>query len=270
MKTLLRRGLLWGRGRLPGRRLLGRAFGEFDLQQRREEMANLLVRESGSVVQSGPFAGMELPVESCWGDGDRLAKLLGSYEAELHPWLDRIVKQPHDVVIDIGCAEGYYVTGFALAFAAPTRIFGFDISRKAQRICQSACELNNVSSRVTIGGRCSAENLSLLLSRARRQFLLADCEGAEMELLCNNQDSQLDAADILVECHDFRDRTITTKLRQRLSGTHNIEFVQEQGRDLDQFPFLKRFGGFERALAVCEFRPEVMHWLFFTSKREPA
>jgi len=267
MEDLFKRGLSWFRHRLPGRRLLGRAFGEFDLEDQRKEMADLLIREAGNRVQSGPFAGMELPSEFCWGDGHRLPKLLGSYEAELHPWLDLIVKQPYDLVIDIGCAEGYYVAGLARAFPTSTRILAFDISRKAQRICRSACERNNVSARVTIGGKCGPEELSWLLSEAKRALLLVDCEGGEVELLCDNRDPRLDTADILVECHDFMDRTITPRLYRRFSDTHNIELVGECSRDLEQFPFLKRFNGFQRGLAVCEFRPEVMHWLLCTAKR---
>jgi hypothetical protein len=72
--------------------VLGRAFGDFGVELQREEMTNLLVGQTGNIVQSGPFTGMELPTESVWGDGDRLPKLLGSYEAELHPWLEVIVK----------------------------------------------------------------------------------------------------------------------------------------------------------------------------------
>jgi hypothetical protein len=173
------------------------------------------------------------------------------------------------MVVDIGCSEGYYVVGLARAFPAPTRILGFDISRTAQRICRSACARNNVLSRVTVGGRCSAEDLSLLLSQAKRPFLFLDCEGGELELLCDNRDTQLDAADMLVECHDSIDPTITGRLYRRFSDTHSIQLVKEQSRDFDRFPFLQRLGGLQRALAVCEFRPEIMHWLFFTSKRGP-
>jgi SAM-dependent methyltransferase len=270
MEDLLRRGFSWFRHRLPGRRLLGRAFGEFSLQEQREEIADLLIKEAGNVVQSGPFAGMELPTEFCWGDGHRLPKLLGSYEAELHPWLEAIVKQPYDLVMDIGCAEGYYVVGLARAFPATVRVCGFDISRKAQRICRAACERNGVSDRVTIGGKCDAEDLRLLLSQAKRPLLVVDCEGGEVELLCDNRDPQLDSADILVECHDFMDRAITPKLYRRFSDTHNIEQVRERNRDPEQFPFLQRLGGFQRVLAVCEFRPESMHWLMCTSKRQTA
>jgi SAM-dependent methyltransferase len=270
MEDLFKRGWSWFRGKLPGRRMLGRAFGEFSLEEQREEMAGLLIAETGNVVTSGPFAGMELPTEFCWGDGHRLPKLLGSYEAELHPWLEAIVKQPYDLIVDIGCAEGYYVAGLARAFPAPTRIYGFDISRNAQRICRSACEKNHVSDRVTIGGRCGAEEISSLLSQAKRPLLLVDCEGGEVALLCDNRDPALDFADILVECHDFMDRTITPKLYRRFSDTHNIERVEERNRDPEQFPFLRKFGGFQRALAVCEFRPEPMHWLLCTSNRHPA
>src|ERR1019366_9162631 len=109
-----------------------------------------------------------------------------------------------------------------------TKVFAFDISEEAQRICRIASERNNVSSRIVIGGRCSPEDISSLLSQAKRPFLFMDCEGAELELLCSNRDPNLDGTDILVECHDFVDSTITKRISLRFSDTHNIQMVREQ------------------------------------------
>ena len=40
-------------------------------------------------------------------------KLLGSYEQELQPIIERCVEAPYDCVKNIGCGDGYYAIGMA-------------------------------------------------------------------------------------------------------------------------------------------------------------
>jgi SAM-dependent methyltransferase len=243
-----------------------RVLLECELSDRRETITEHFSQGSGNIVQAGPFKGMEIPTGLSWGDGDRLPKLLGSYEAELHRWISRIVKQRYDIILDVGCAEGYYAVGLARCTAPPTKVLAFDISADARRICALAAEMNGVAGRVLLFDRCSPQALRDVLSKHGRSFALLDCEGAELELLRPDLVPNLRTTDLLVECHDFLDNTITETLCQRLSSTHSIERVDEQPRDFNQFPFLKGLGGFERSLALCEFRPEMMHWLLCISK----
>src|ERR1700678_3778268 len=58
-----------------------RASLAFDLQDMRRDLTERFISTYGNFVQSGPFQGMELPTQFCWSDGDRLPKLIGSYEA---------------------------------------------------------------------------------------------------------------------------------------------------------------------------------------------
>ena len=62
---------------------------------RRRDLLRAVVHQVGWVVQDGPFAGMTLP--EAWGDGALLPKLLGCYEAELHPVLAEIAGAEHDL-----------------------------------------------------------------------------------------------------------------------------------------------------------------------------
>src|SRR5215204_4418004 len=64
------------------------------------------------VVQEGPFAGMRYLSET---RDPILPKLVGSYEAEIQPWIRAAITQRYRRVIDVGCAEGYYAVGMALA-----------------------------------------------------------------------------------------------------------------------------------------------------------
>jgi hypothetical protein len=46
---------------------------------------------TGCTIAAGPFRGMRLVPDITWGGGDVAAKLLGHYEAELHPVIERLV-----------------------------------------------------------------------------------------------------------------------------------------------------------------------------------
>ena len=45
-----------------------------------------------------------------------IPKLLGSYEQELQPLLQRLAAQNYSEIVDIGCAEGYYAIGLGGCF----------------------------------------------------------------------------------------------------------------------------------------------------------
>src|SRR5271170_2035809 len=68
------------------------------------------------VVAAGLFQGLRLLPDVSWGVGDNAAKLVGLYEAELHPALHDLALTPPPVVINVGCAEGYYAVGLARLF----------------------------------------------------------------------------------------------------------------------------------------------------------
>src|ERR1700722_7357586 len=69
------------------------------------DQVNRHIEECGTVVRSGPFAGMVYPLESATSRWS-IPKLLGAYESELHPFLNVVAKRKYDCVIDIGSAEG--------------------------------------------------------------------------------------------------------------------------------------------------------------------
>jgi hypothetical protein len=58
-------------------------------------------------------------------EGCAVPKLLGCYEQELHPALNRAIDTDYGVILNIGCAEGYYPVG--LARVLPTaHVIAFD------------------------------------------------------------------------------------------------------------------------------------------------
>lgn len=243
---------------------VARALLPEGVQSYRAELTHKFIRLYGSSVQDGPFKEMKLPARTSWGDGDTLPKLLGCYEAELEPAVNDALKKEYGLVVNVGCAEGYYAIGLARRLPS-TQVYAFDIDDKARSVCLSGAAINGVRDRMKVGGCCSAEILHRILSSGRKSLLFIDCEGDEVPLLRPDIVPGLQAADIIVECHDFIDSTITATLIERFSATHKICRVKEGERRQPTHPFLASLNSFEEALATCEFRPKRMHWLVLTS-----
>lgn len=228
------------------------------------ERINRFTRQVAQVfqmkVQDGPFAGMLLPVKASWGGGYLAPKIIGCYEAELHKAVEKAVARKPDVVINVGCAEGFYAIGLARRLPK-ARVHAFDISSEAQAACASAAAENGVTDRVTVHGLCDGPQLVELTRTSRRALIVMDCEGAERELLSEETAAALAHCDLIVELHDFVDRTITPTLTARFSRTHKTATIREGARDPSACDPLRTLGSFDRAMLVCEFRPELMHWM---------
>ncbi|HVC60499.1 MAG TPA: hypothetical protein VND19_09090 [Acetobacteraceae bacterium] len=227
---------------------------------RRQDLLAAFVQQHGWTVQAGLFAGMVLPSRACWGDGDLLPKLLGCYEAELHEALTSFVETKPGLIVNVGAAEGYYAVGLARllpgAFA-----HAFDSADAAADICREAARLNGVEARLSIVGTCTPELLQLLLPHASNPLLVRDCEGYERDLLDPRKVPALAGATIVAECHDFIDALITRTLAEQLGASHELYAVREGARDPSISAFLQPFNSLDRWIAVCEYRPCMMHWL---------
>ena len=214
------------------------------------------------VVQNGPFAGMRyaraLPAGSIF-----YPKLLGSYEAELQPVFERIIRTNYTAVVDVGCADGYYAVGLAMRMPGVI-VYAYDIDPSVREICVANAELNGVSDRVRIAPYCDSEELRRL-NLGERAFILADCEGFEMTLFPPDIVSHMVNHDLLIEVHDFIDITIRDTLRERFSATHDATLVDSVDDylkgDVFNFPQLT---GKSRSLkkdVMSERRPGIMQWL---------
>src|SRR5947209_10340484 len=92
---------------------VARALLRHGIENYGSELTRKFIRLCGLAVQDGPFKEMKLAESTSWGDGDTLPKLLGCYEAELHPAVNEALGKDYAAVINVGCAEGYYAIGFA-------------------------------------------------------------------------------------------------------------------------------------------------------------
>ena len=229
-------------------------------RHRINKITQAIIKRNGLKVLAGPFAGMLYVAEP---GGSSLPKLLGSYETELHQWVTAIINTDYRKIINVGCAEGYYAVGLALK-VPETRVFAFDIDPRARQLCEKMAKRNGVSERVEVRGECNCEGLDALLDD--RSLVIIDCEGCELDLLDPGRVPNLRVSDVLVELHDFIDRSISPTIISRFADTHDISLVSGLERDPSNYPALETFNDWDRHVAVAEFRPEQMQWAFMHGK----
>ena len=226
----------------------------------------------GLVVQGGPFAGMVYVAStvSAFSQGvvcksALVPKLLGSYEAELHQIVAKLLKTRYPTVVNIGCGEGYYAVGFALRLPG-ARIYAFDTDPPARNLCAELAHANGVEARVIVAGECDHHRLAALT--LERALIVCDCEGCELDLLRPDLVPGLKACDIVVELHDFIDPRISEIVLSRFEASHKIRLVESTERDPSNYSVLRNLAARDQRLAVNEFRPH-MEWAFMRSKSVP-
>lgn len=212
-------------------------------------------------ILAGPFAGMSYIGGSC---GSLLGpKLIGSYEAEIAPWVSRAIDQAPPRIVDIGCAEGYYAVGFAWRCPS-TRIFAFDSDAEARQNCSQLASLNGVSNRIKIMGRCDIDGLRSCIRP--ETLILCDIEGAERKLLNLRRISALRHAAMIVETHDHAAPGTTDLLVRRFRKTHEIEILSARPRSIADFASLRNFPSELRPSLLSEGRPADQRWLRLTPR----
>jgi hypothetical protein len=234
-------------------RLLGR--------WRSRVIANTYLTHEGAVIRGGIFAGMRY-VETAT-EGALIPRLLGSYEAELHPFLRAFAAEGVDDVVDVGCAEGYYAVGLA-RLMPEVAVHAFDIDEKARRACAELAVRNDVADRVTIGGAFAEDGFQAFAGR--RVLVMVDAEGAELDILRPDRNPALAAMRIVVETHDVYRRGALQTLMDRFSPTHEIVVVREQPKTADLPAWLYDLSHLDQLLAVWEWREAPTPWLVMRPK----
>ncbi|MDF1663507.1 MAG: hypothetical protein P1V97_17180 [Planctomycetota bacterium] len=218
-------------------------------------------------ITEGPFKDMAYMSEAV---GSALyPKIVGSYELELHSPLEQIISSPHDVLVNIGSAEGYYSVGLALRMPQLTS-YGFDIEDRAATLQGTLARLNKVSDRVHALGpkQCQASFAEEKLSQAKNPLILCDCEGAEESWLDFEALPSLEQSTVLVELHDCFVPGLSEKIRSRFDKTHRIAEFSAKKRTIADFQD-KRFEAlsvFEKVALMDEGRDPKQRWYFMTPK----
>lgn len=219
-------------------------------------------------VARGPFRGLRYA--ECASAGSTLPpKLLGTYESELQPLVAGLLDGRYRVMVDIGAAEGYYAVGFALK-NPEIRVFAFDLSAEARRLCLENARENGVVDRLVVAGECTQPMLRSCLPTTGRALIISDCEGYERVLFDGAMAQDLAKHDILIEVHHAAVPGVGEHLKELFSSTHNL--LEISGLFDEQRPWhnevdeLKGLAPKERIPILAEHRRGQGSWYFFSSK----
>ncbi|MBY0429644.1 MAG: hypothetical protein K2Q10_00480 [Rhodospirillales bacterium] len=222
------------------------------------EVGQALAQAFQSRVQDGPFAGLNMaPVVP-----PEAPQLLGCYEEELFPWIERMIAQAPTLVVNVGARQGYYAAGMGMRLPQ-ARIIAYEADPVPWHgILAAMADCNDLSERFTIGGTCTPDILAATLTKPAH--IIMDCEGEEIILLDPEHIPMLRHCTILVELHDIWRPGCTEAVTRRFAESHRIERSVSQGRNIARLPALQDLGSLLQLAAVCEFRPCPMDWLLLT------
>ena len=199
----------------------------------------------GLAIPFGPFAGMTYA--ACERELSAASRL-GFYEAELHPYVEEIVRRKYRRVVNIGCSFGYYAVGFARRMS-DSEIFAFDINEIARERCRQLAEENGVADRIVIAERFDVEMFDRF--QDERTLFICDIEGGERELLDPARSAALQCCDIVVELHDAIHPETSTDLPNRFRATHDVKLVREGAHAALELPEAMRGMGALERLVAC-------------------
>jgi len=211
----------------------------------------------GMRVRRGPFAGMTY-ISAAVRDRNVIPRLIGSYELELHAALASALAIPYDVIVDIGSAEGFYSTGFALKTQAP--VVGYEVEPRERALAAQMAAANGVT--VELRGHCTPRHLLEL--QHKRALVMSDCEGAELSLFTPETLAAFTRCDLLIELHG----QAISQLPPLFTPTHHIEVIAQSRRNPAGYPELSIFPEHERDAAISEYRGEPQTWLW--ARAQPA
>jgi len=212
-------------------------------------------------VLNGMFKG--LVYADITATGSRTyAKLLGSYEMEIIPALEKLITVPYDNLINIGCDEGYYAVGLARLMPG-LNVIAFDCNKTARDKCTSLALVNGVQDRITVKGCFSITGLEDP-EKKRRCLFIIDCEGCENEIIDAGLIKEFATADFIIELHYQEHPQILLKMQELFAATHNITLIRalsDHERVMNyKFPELENLTYEQREYIVTE-RNNFMHWL---------
>lgn len=209
---------------------------------------NRLWRRTEGRVAAGPFQGLRFNSRS--PEDAYPPVLLGSYESDVHEWLECEIGRGWPVVVNIGSNNGYYSTGLAIRMPGAL-VYAFEMDDSLREETRRSAEINGVAKQVHALGVANPASLAAL--RVARALVVCDCEGAERELVDVIGVPWLARSALLVELHDFAAPGVTALLRSRLAPTHVIVEVEQQARDAQLWA--ARAGIDERDAALLSVEP---------------
>ncbi len=223
-------------------------------------------------VLNGPFRDLQYPHVNLQRSS-LPARIIGSYEKHLHPFIQRIINTDYTDLLEIGSAEGYYAVGLAQKMQSAI-IHCYDTDSASMEFCYLMAQNNKVDN-LTYNQFCSKETLRNFAADTNRGFIFCDCEGYEIELFTTEIAKTLDHFDLLIELHEVFHPGLTNEIIHRFKQTHWIEKINNSQQDFSNLRGLELLTEEDKEFALCEHRGGfgldiVMEWLFLTAKQGTA
>jgi precorrin-6B methylase 2 len=222
-----------------------------------------LIEEMGPRVLSGPFAGLVLTpmtlqehVGPC---------LLGTYEAELHPWFERLLGRRYPQIVDVGAKFGYYAVGLCRRDPSATSIT-FDIDPWARRATREVARANGVTA---LQVRSFASPAWLDRHLQPGALVISDCEGFEGDLFAPITTRAADSSTFVIEVHEAMAPGVTGRLVARFAATHDLVRVPTKAEPTvpsELRATLRTFSDEEVHILADELRGGGQEWLIATPK----
>lgn len=216
--------------------------------------------DSPMTVRSGIFEGLvyDPPIF----EGSMFPRLLGSYEANLQTHILGLRDRGYGVILNIGCAEGYYACGLGRMFP-DTMVHAYEIQPHLRDACATVAADNGLASRIVLQAEFVPGRSDVPVEK--RVLLFCDIEGGEFTLLSLDSFPHLADMDMVVEVHPDADRRLDGFL-SRFHATHDVEIVDLSRRVIHVPPLIRGIGDFNQLLSVCEFRGSETPWVVLRSK----
>jgi precorrin-6B methylase 2 len=222
-----------------------------------------LIDLAGTRVLSGPFAGLTLtPMTLAEHVGP---SLLGIYESELHPWLERLLERRYPQIVDVGAKFGYYAVGLSRRDPS-ARSIAFDIDPWARRATREVARANGIS---TLEVRAFASPAWFDRHLQPGALVISDCEGFERELFPPITTPAADSATFVIEVHEAMAPGVTERLLARFGATHDVVRVPTQAEPTvppELRAVLRTFTDEEVRVLTDELRWGAQEWLIATPK----
>lgn len=207
-------------------------------------------------VSDGPYRGLvlcERPSVDCYE-----AKLMGTYEKELHPIMELLLQKQLQSLTVIGAAEGYHAIGMGRRTSLAPVCFEQD--EKARQNLKEIAEINQVP--VEIHDRFTSQTDY----QPSPGLIIIDIEGQEQELLHENQFAAWRQHHFIIEIHGDE---IKTTIEQASASLFKTRWVPTKKRTIRDYPFdiplkylLRRWWN----VPVQEWRSDSIGWLLLTPK----
>jgi threonine dehydrogenase-like Zn-dependent dehydrogenase len=170
-----------------------------------------------------------------------------------------LAADPPDIILNIGCAEGYYAIGLARLMPS-ARVLAHDIDPNALDLCRKMAEMNGVADRISLGGRVDGAAFAALAGQ--KVLVVCDIEGAEIDLLDPAAFPALRGFTLVVEAHDEPDAPpVSDELERRFAASHAVTRATSLRRPIDLPAEYFGLSEIDQLLLVWEGRGVPTPWL---------